>query len=93
MTDDTNGVTALALITYLKKHSMAQMQRNGGRRKDNAYGCGVYDCAGALVDTYSEEPTVFWCECKECGAMTGGEDTDGEAIEAWNRRAEDGKAD
>ena len=60
--------------------------------KDNAYGCGVYDCAGALADTHYEEPTVFWCECKECGATANGWDTDGEAIEAWNRRADNGQA-
>ena len=59
--------------------------------KSNEYGCGVYDCAGALVDTYYEKPTVFWCECNECGAMATGCDTFGEAIEAWNRRVDDGK--
>lgn len=32
---------------------------------------------------------IFWVICKECTAETKGFDTREEAIEAWNRRAEE----
>ncbi len=33
--------------------------------------------------------TIFWVTCKECTAETKDFDTKEEAIEAWNRRAEE----
>ena len=33
----------------------------------------------------------FWVECTSCDAMTRGSEDKQKAIEAWNRRAEDGK--
>lgn len=53
-------------------------------------------CGGeAKIRDYSTPDTdpeidVF---CTNCGGQTFVYETEGEAIEAWNRRAEDGKAD
>ena len=32
--------------------------------------------------------TVYWVECKDCNASIGGHETEEEAIEAWNWRAD-----
>lgn len=33
--------------------------------------------------------TVYWVECKDCNASISGHETEEEAIEAWNMRADE----
>lgn len=40
---------------------------------------------------YGIDPVVaYGCKCKQCGIAMSGHDSKCEAIEAWNRRANDG---
>ena len=63
----------------------------GGEAKlaDNEFGEPVFDNNLAQVDFMYSAPDAFWVECKDCFAMSGSYNTEEEAIEAWNRRAED----
>lgn len=46
--------------------------------------------AGTIGDSVVEEDPAFWVRCWECGAETSVYNTKEEAIEAWNRRADNG---
>lgn len=44
--------------------------------------------AGTIADGVFDEDNCFWVKCWECGAATSIYESEKEAKEAWNRRAE-----
>lgn len=53
---------------------------------DNGYEEPVIDSNGAYVNMDYFEGDVFWCMCKDCGAMSDSKDTPEDAITSWNKK-------